>query len=151
MAALSAQDTGAQAPKGTAPQGTGAPALFTHVFGERGAPGSFVAQFSDLGAGVVWLQLGDHYFDAAATARAAAGEKVEDKDRLLLLWSGNDHSFRVEEQPGTGKPRFEGSLLLRAWQHTETADAVQFETESGGLVLRKTFRLRAEQRELALE
>src|SRR5215467_8683283 len=81
---------------------------FAQQFGERGAPGSFLLQFDDRGAGVVWLQLLDHYVDAAAAHKEHPG----DDDYQLLLWAGTDadgrpvaYSFRLEEPARAGETR----------------------------------------------
>ena len=150
-AALAAQE-GRLAP---APPPAGAPApgpQFLHEFGRRGAPGSFRVLFDDRGAGIVFLQLGDHYRDAAAAHKAQPG----DDDLQLLLWAGADYSFRILEQ----SQRMQQSRLhfpvdpgTAPWQREEPADgSVRFTLDSTtGLRLRKTFRARPDQRILELE
>ncbi len=127
--------------------------LFMHEFGRRGVPGSFLAQFSEQGAGLVFLQLGDQYVDAATSLKAVK----TDADLLLLLWSGNDYSFRLEEQP-RGAPLFSEPLLTAKWRHEILTDGeggaggVRFTIDSGkGLTIQKTFRAIPGKRELSIE
>lgn len=143
---------GALAAQNAAPQDP----VFFHEFGTRGQPGSYRACFSDAGAGMVSLQLGDHYVDTAAGKKEVKG----DDDLLLLVWAGNDFSFRVEEQPRQPVPAFfpNANLLTAAWKReilpagADGPGGVRFSLESGsGLVFTKTFRPRPGLREIAVE
>lgn len=112
----------------------GDPAI-VREFGRSGEPGSFRARFSRYGAGLVALQLMDHYASLEAARRSI---HVPD-DYLLLAWNGSDHGLRLL---GNGvDPRLPVDLGSTAWAYTELPDGVQFQLAPGqGLELVKTLR-----------
>ena len=116
---------------------------FVHEFGATGAPGSFRVKFDPRGAGIVFVQMKDHFVDLAAKARA---DKTID-DFKLLVWSGDDHAVRL----AAGAGEF-ARLAVHTWQHAIVDGAVQFTLDSGkGLKLTKTFKHQPDKRSLVLE
>lgn len=120
--------------QGEAAPAAGDPAI-VREFGVAGQPGSFRARFSKYGAGLVALQLMDHYASLEAARRST---HVPD-DYLLLAWNGSDHALRL--LGNVVDPRLPVDLGTAVWDYTELADGVQFKLAPGqGLELVKTLR-----------
>ena len=124
-------------------QGAPEPA-FTHEFGALDSKGSFRVRFATAGAGIVFLQAGDHY----PTLADARKEKHEGSDYLLLAVNGADHALRLT--PATPLPV---DLVRDTWQvTTKTSAEVAFELDlKNGLVLQKILRHDPQQRGFVLE
>ncbi len=127
-----------------------APEPFIHEFGQPGDVGSFRAQFTPVGGGMVFLQTMDHFVTLAASRH----ESPTPEDYLLLAFNGRDHGLRLAGRPSATK--FPEELFAAVWQVTTTPDSVTFTLDSSGgqgngLVLRRTLRHDPKNRGFLLE
>jgi YidC/Oxa1 family membrane protein insertase len=124
---------------------------FTHEFGAPSATGSFRARFTPQGAGLVWLQAGDH-FQTLAQARKA---QKSGGDYLLLamgtpVLGGYEHGLKL--QLLTPTPAFPADLRTATWQVATAPDQLTFTLDGGqGLVLEKVLRHDPKHRGFVLE
>lgn len=145
LSGLSAFLCAAAAAQGTTPDPQ--EPTFVHEFGTPGETGSFRIRFSALGAGVMFAQTMDHFVSVRAARR---GEHGPD-DYMLLVWGGDNHSFRVAADPRS--PSLGVDLQRAPWRYEAVAAGeVRFWIDlAGELRLHKTFRHRPGKRGLSVE